>query len=78
MNTKNILITWCVLLIAGFANAQQQVSKSEAKNAAISTLYNKEDVLKRSADTEIDTVYGFTNNKSNILTFKNKERRIRE
>ena len=35
----------------------------EVKNAAINTLYNKADVLNRLSDTEIDTVYGFTNNK---------------
>jgi len=75
MRKISFLIGLCIIGVAEITNAQQQVSKNEARNAAISTLYDKADVLNRSSDTGIDTVYGFTNNKSNILTFKNKERR---
>jgi len=75
MRKKILLIVLCIIGIAGIVNAQVQVSKEEATNAAINTLRNKEDVLKRSSDTEIDTVFSFSNNRSNVLTFKNKERR---
>jgi len=75
MSKIQFLMVLCMVGIAETADAQQQVSKNEARNAATSTLHNKEDVLKRSSNTEIDTVYGFFNNKSNVLTFKNKERR---
>ena len=50
MNKKRFLIILCVLLITEIANAQQQVSENEAKNAAINTLYNKAGVLNKSAD----------------------------
>ena len=78
MRKKILLIVLCIIGIAGIVNAQVQVSKEEATNAAINTLRNKEDVLKRSSDTEIDTVYSFTNNKNSVLTSKNKERRKTE
>jgi len=63
MSKIKFLMILCIIGIAGKINAQQQVSKVEVKNAAINTLYNKADVLNRLSDTEIDTVYGFTNNK---------------
>ena len=74
------LIILSMLLVAGGINAQQQVSKTEAKNAAINTLRNKAELLQRSSGTEIDTVYSFANSRSNVLmyevVFKNQERRI--
>ena len=79
MNKIRFLMLMCILGVAGIVNAQQQVGETMARNAAINTLYNKEDVLKRSSDTEIDTVYSFANNRSDVLmyevVFKNKERR---
>jgi uncharacterized protein YggE len=75
MSRIQFLIVFSILWVTGIANAQQQVSKNEARNAATNTLHNKEDVLKRASDTEIDTVYSFSNSRSNILTFINKERR---
>ena len=71
MSKIKFLMVLCIIGFAEIANAQQQVSVVEAITAAINTLYNKEDVLKISANTK----HSFTNNKSNILTFKNKERR---
>jgi len=78
MRKISFLMVLCIIEIAKITNAQQQVSENEARNAAINTLRNKEDVLKRSSDTEIDTVYSFTNNKNSVLTSKNKERRKTE
>jgi len=70
MNKKRFSTILCVLLIAGIANAQQQASKNEAKNAAINMLYNKANVLNRSSDTEIDTIHGFSNSRSNVLMYE--------
>jgi sensor domain CHASE-containing protein len=75
MSKIKFLIGLCILAIAEIANAQQQVSKEEAENAVINTLYNKESILRRSANTDIDTVHSLFNSRSNILTFINKERR---
>jgi len=41
MKKLNYLLILCIFLITGKANAQQQVSEFEARNAAINTLYNK-------------------------------------
>ena len=75
MSRIQFLIVLSMLLISGIVNVQQQVSKSEARNAAINTLYNKVNVLNRSSDTEIETVNSFSNSRSNVLMFKSKERR---
>ena len=70
MNKKRFSTILCVLLIAGIANAQQQVSKREATDAAINTLYNKTDILKRSFDAEIDTVFSFSKNRNEVLLYE--------
>jgi hypothetical protein len=69
---KNIkfLIFVCVLSISTILNAQQQVSEKEARNAAINTLYSKVGILKRSSDTEIDTVYSFSKNRKDVLMYE--------
>jgi len=70
MSKKRFTTILCVLLIAGVTKAQQQVSKNEARNAAINVLYNKADVLNRSSNTEIDTMFSFSNNRSNVLMYE--------
>jgi hypothetical protein len=70
MKGIQFLMILCMLLITKFANAQQQINENEARNAAVNTLYNKEDVLKRSSDTEIDTVHRFSNNRNNVLMYE--------
>ena len=75
MSKIKFLIVLNMLWITGIVNAQQQVSVNEIRNAAINTLYNKADILNRSSDTEIETVHIFSNSRSNVLMFKNKERR---
>ena len=67
---KKIFIILIMLLITGIVSAQQQVSKSEARNAAINTFYNKIEVLVRSVNTEVDTIYSFSNSRSNILMYE--------
>ena len=67
MRKISFLISLCIIGIAGIVNAQQQVSETEAKNAAINTLRNKTEVLKVSQEETIKTV----NSLSNIL-FENK------
>jgi hypothetical protein len=75
MRKINFLIVLCIIGITKITNAQQQVSEIEARNAAMNTLYNKEGILRCSANTDIDTVHSLFNSRSNILTFINKERR---
>ena len=70
MKRIKILIILCILIVTVKINAQQQVSRTEAKNAAINTLYNKTEVLNRSADTEIDTVHSFSNSRSDVLMYE--------
>ena len=70
MKKVQILVIVFALCIAGVAHAQQQVSKSEATNAAINALYNKADVLNRSSNTEIDTIHSFSNSRSNVLLYE--------
>jgi uncharacterized protein YggE len=60
--------------------SQQQVSKEEAKNAAIHTLYDKAEFLKTSANVEIQSIEEYRNEKGNILmyevVFENKAAKI--
>ena len=59
-----------IVLLINIINAQQQVSRNEARNAAISTFHNKAEVLKHSPNLKIDTVYSFFNNRSNVLMYE--------
>ena len=68
MNKMFFIIILCIVGIVQVTNAQQRVNREEVKNAAINTLYDKADVLKRLSDTEI----GFVNNKNDVLTLRNK------
>jgi len=70
MKKIQILVIVCALCIGGVSHAQQQVSKREATNAAINALYSKANVLNRSSNTEIDTVYSFFNSRSNVLMYE--------
>ena len=71
MKRTTILIVLCILFSTKTAIAQQQVSKTEAKNAAINTLYNKSDVLRRTSNTEIiDTIHSFANSRSDVIMYE--------
>lgn len=70
MQKIKFLVSLCLLLIAGGVNAQQQVSEKEARIAALNTLRNSAEVLKRSSDTEIDTVHSFSKNRSDVLMYE--------
>jgi hypothetical protein len=70
MSKKRLLIFLCVLIIAGIANAQQQVSENEARNAAINTLYDKTAILNKRSYSEIDTVFSSYNSRSNVLMYE--------
>jgi len=70
MNKIQFLMILCMIGMMQITHAQQQVSENEARNAAISTLYNKTELLKRSSDTEIDTVYTLSNSRSNVLMYE--------
>ena len=69
MKKMPIIIIVCVIFV-GRLNAQQQVSKTEASNAAISTLYNKVDILQKALDTKVDTIYSFHSSRNNILMYE--------
>ena len=70
MKKTQILVIVCTLCIGGVTHAQQQVSKREATNAATNVLYNKANVLNRSSNTEIDTIYSLSKNRSNVLMYE--------
>jgi len=70
MKKNKLLVFLYFLLIAGILNAQQQVSKSEARQAAINILYKKSDVLRISYNTEIGTVHSFYNRNGDTLMYE--------
>ncbi|MDR2980032.1 MAG: C10 family peptidase [Bacteroidales bacterium] len=68
MGKISFLMILCIVGIVKGVSAQQQVSKEEAMNAAINTLYNKADVLKVSSDNRIKTVNSLSNaNRDTIM-----------
>jgi len=70
MSKIGLIMMISIVLLMNIINAQQQVSRNEARNAAISTFHNKAEVLKHSPNLEIDTVYSFFNNRSNVLMYE--------
>ena len=70
MSNIKFLMVLCILGIAGKINAQQQVSKEEATNAAINTLRNKTDVLKVSLDDRIKTVNSLSNGNRDTIMYE--------
>jgi hypothetical protein len=70
MRKIKILILICICSVLKNVEAQQQVSSKEAKNAAISTLYKKTDVLKKSSETSIKTVYNLSNRNRDTLMYE--------
>lgn len=70
MKKISLFIILIVLPFMRMVNAQQQISVNEARNAAIHTLHNKAYIVKRSSDTEIDTIYSFSNSRNNVLMYE--------
>ncbi|MDR1180549.1 MAG: C10 family peptidase [Bacteroidales bacterium] len=70
MERIRFLIICNLLFVAGIANAQQKVSEKEAINAAINTLYNRTEILKRLDTPEIDKVHHFSDNRNNVLMYE--------
>ena len=70
MKKVSFLMILCMFLITNFSNAQQRVSKEEVKNVAINTLYKKADILKRTSNTDIDTIHSFSNDKNDVLMYE--------
>jgi len=70
MGRNKILIILSMLLVVGIANAQQQVSENEARNAAVNLLYNKTEILKKLSDTNIKTVHNLYNKNGNVLIYE--------
>jgi len=70
MKKIRYLIIVCICLLLGKVIAQQQVSETEARNAAITTLYNKAEILSKSSNSNIETVNSFVNASGDTLLYE--------
>ncbi|MDR2436756.1 MAG: hypothetical protein LBD17_01610, partial [Endomicrobium sp.] len=67
---KYVIILITVNLFFINLYSQQQVSREEAKNAAIHTLYDKAEFLKSSANVDIQSIEEYRNTKENVLMYE--------
>ncbi|MDR2979293.1 MAG: Spi family protease inhibitor [Bacteroidales bacterium] len=70
MRKISFLIILCIAGITQRTNAQQQVSKSEARNAAVNTLRNKTEILKVSSNENIKTVNSLSNTNGDTIMYE--------
>ena len=70
MGKIKFLMVLCIIGIVEITNAQQQVSETEARNAAINTLRNKTEILKVSSDERIKTVNSLSNANGDTIMYE--------
>jgi len=70
MSKIKFLMVLCIIGIAKITNAQQQVSETEAKNAAVNALRNKTEILKVSQEETIKSVNSLSNAKGDTIMYE--------